>query len=83
MGKNGVVLKDHARVSQVGGNIIDHLLIDGYLPAVLPVETGYGPQKGRFAAPGRAEQGKELPGAYLQVDIIQGLYAGKCLVYSG
>ena len=70
--EEAVGLEDHAHVALVGG-LAEHVsTIDEHLAGVGPLKTGDDPQRRGLATTARAEQGHELPGVNIEIEIVQG-----------
>lgn len=80
MGKKRVALKNRVHLALDGGKIGDVLAATENLPRVGQFQSGYNAQQSRLTAPGRAQQGKKLPGTYRQGDIVQNDGIHECFV---
>ena len=69
--EQAVGLEDHAHVALVG-RLAEHVLtVHEHLARVGPLEAGDDPQRRRLAAAARSEQGDELAGVNLEVEIVE------------
>ena len=66
MGEYGVILEHHADIALGGGDVVDHLGIEGDGAPFDAVKARHHAKQGGFAAAGRAQQGEKFPFLYLQ-----------------
>ena len=79
IGKQGVVLKHHADVSVVGGNVRHLVLIEQDASAVGFMETGNTAQQGGLAATARPQQGEKSAVRDVQRQVLKNGVAAKFL----
>src|SRR4029453_4779976 len=72
VGVQGVILEDHRDVSIHRRHIIDAPPVDVDVPAGNFVKTRDHPQRGRLAAPSRADEHHEFPIMDFEIDVIDG-----------
>ena len=69
----GVVLEHHGDVPVLGRQVVDHPVADRDGAAGDLLQTGDGPQRGRLAASGRADEHHELAVFDVQAEVVDGL----------
>ena len=81
MGEKGVTLKDGVDVSLIGGQVAYILAHKNDVSLIGAFKAADEPQRGRFAAAGRAQQGEKLIVINIQIDFVQHQFSIKGLAY--
>ena len=77
MGKDGVILKNHADIPLVGGNLVNDGITHVNMARILLIKPGYGSKKSGFPASAGPQEGKKLTFRHIDFHVVQGNHAGK------